>query len=171
MTDPLIKLYAGLTDTERGKIAYAYLLQGNDLERMRIESTMPEQYFVGLPMAYRRMYVDLTNLTLIYAVAYWQQVAQCATIMAGTMAKLQDDDREAYKPLMGRYEAAEAALLAIEQAFDDVCVTHGLDRDLMRSMAGKRFYTVASPDLKPDDACLAGYREIFVSALDGEVRP
>lgn len=165
MTDPLIKLYAGLTDTERGKIAYAYLLQGNDLERKRIESTMPEQYFVGLPMAYRRMHVDLTNLTLIYAVAYWQQVALCQAYMSGVMALLKDDDPEAYQPLVTCLKAAEAVLLAIEQAFDSVCAEHGLDRDLMRGMAGKRFYECASSDLQPDDASMVGYREIFASAL------
>lgn len=166
MTDSLIKLYAGLTDTERGKMAYAYLLQGNDLERKRIESTMPEQPFVGLPMAYRRMHVDLTNLTLNYAVAYWQQVALCQAFMSGLMTRLHDDDPEAYKPLLTRFKAAEAVLLAIEQAFDSVCAEHGLDRDLMRGMAGKRFYECASSDLEPDDAYLVGYREIFASTLD-----
>jgi hypothetical protein len=165
MTDPLIKLYAGLTDTERGKMAYAYLLQGNELELMRIESTMPEQYFVGLPMAYRRMHVDLTNLTLIYAVADWQQGALCQALMSAVMALLQDDDPEAYKPLAMRFKAAEAVLLAIEQAFDSVCAEHGLNCDLMRGMAGKRFYECASSDLQPDDDSMVGYREIFASAL------
>ena len=162
MTDPLIKLYAGLTDTERGKMAYACFLRGNDLERKRIESTLPEQYFIGLPTAYRRMYVVLANLTLIYAVAYWQQVAHCQAFMAAAMALLDDDDPESYLP---RLKAAEGVLLAIEQAFDSVCAEHGLDRDLMRGMAGKRFYTVATPDLQPDDACLSGYREVFSSMM------
>lgn len=165
MTDPLIKLYAGLTDEERGKMAYAYLMKGDDLERKRIESTMPDEHFIGLPDGYRRMFINLTNLIQSYAVAYWQQVAQCATMMAGVMVQLRDDDPEAYLPMKQRYQAAEAALLAVEQAFNDVCLEHGLDHDLMRGMAGKRFYTVATPDLKPDDTCLTGYREIFASTL------
>ena len=165
MTDPLIKLYAGLTDAERGKMAYAYLLRGNDLERKRIESTLPEQYFIGLPTAYRRMYVVLANLTLIYAVAYWQQVAQCQAFMASAMALLNDDDPEAYLPMVEHLKAAEAVLLAIDHAFDDVCAEHGLDNVLMRGMGGKRFYTPATPDLQPDDACLSGYREVFSSMM------
>ena len=166
MTDPLIKLYAGLTDAERGKMAYAYLLRGNDLERKRIETTLPEQYFIGLPTAYRRMYVVLANLTLIYAVAYWQQVAQCQAFMASAMALLHDDDPEAYLPMVERLKAAEAVLLAIDHAFDDVCTDHGLDNVLMRGMAGKRFYIVATPDLEPNAECLTGYREIFASTMD-----
>lgn len=165
MTDQLIKLYAGLTDAERGKMAYAYLLHGNDLERKRIESTLPEQYFIGLPWGYRRVQTDLTHLTLLYAVAYWRQVSQCQAFMASAMALLHDDDPEAHLPMVERLKAAEAVLLAIDHAFDDVCSEHGLDRDLMRGMAGKRFYTVATPDLQPDDACLSGYREVFSSMM------
>ena len=166
MTDPLIKLYAGLTDTERGKMAYAYLLRGNDLEHKRIESTMPEQHFIGLPTAYRRMHVALTNLMMSYAVAYWQQVAQCQVFMSAIMALMHDADPEAYKPLMERFKAAEAALLGIERAFDEVCAEHGLECTLMRGMAGKRFYTVATSDLEPNAECLTGYREIFASTMD-----
>ncbi len=165
MTDPLIKLYAELTDQERGKLAYTYLTQGNELELKRIESTMPEQCFVGLPLAYRRMHVDLTHLTLIYAVAYWKQVALCQAYMSGSMAQIRYDDPEAYKPMAQRFEAAERRLLAIEQGFDDVCAEHGLDAAVMRFMAGAQFYTIAMPDLKPDDVCLAGYREIFASTM------
>lgn len=165
MTDQLIKLYAGLTDAERGKMAYAYLLHGNDLERKRIESTLPNQHFVGFPTAYRRMYLALTNLTLIYAVAYWQQVTHCQAFMASAMALLHDDDPEAHLPMVERLKAAEGVLLAIEQAFDSVCAEHGLDNVLMRGMAGKRFYTVASLDIEPNAECLTGYREIFASIM------
>ena len=166
MTDPLIKLYAGLTDKERGKMAYAYLLQGNDLELKRIESVMPEQYFIGLPTAYRRMHVDLTNLMMGYAVAYWQQVSICQAHMSALMVLMHDADPEAYKPMMDRFKAAEAVLLAIEQAFDEVCAEHGLDAELMRGRAGKRFYTVATRGLEPDAVCLTGYRELFASTMD-----
>jgi hypothetical protein len=166
MTDPLIKLYAGLTDQERGKMAYTYLIQGNDLEMQRIVSAMPNQNFIGLPDGYRRMVVDLSNLTMIYAIAYWQQVARCVTMMAGTMGQLQDEDPEAYKPMIECFKAEEAALMSIEQAFDDVCLEHGLDAGAMRTMAGKQFYTIATPDLKTDDACLAGYLEIFASTVN-----
>src|SRR5487761_2461371 len=159
MTDPLIKLYAGLTDEERGKMGYAYLMQKNYLEVKRIESTMPEQYFVGLPLAYRRMHVDLSNLTLIYAIAYWRQVALCQSFLAGAMAQIRDDDPGAYKPMAQRFEAAESVLLAIEQAFDDVCLEHGLDAAVMRTLSGGRFYEVAN-DIQPDDAYLKSAREI-----------
>ena len=165
MTDPLIKLYAGLTDAERGKMAYAYLLHGNDLERKRIESTLPEQYFIGLPWGYRRVQTDLTHLTLLYAVASWQQVSRCQAFMAAAMALLDDDDPESYLPMVERLKAAEGVLLAIEQAFDSVCAEHGLDNVLMRVMAGKRFYTVASLDIEPNAECLTGYREIFASIM------
>lgn len=165
MTDPLIKLYEGLTDQERGKMAYTYLAQGNELEQKRIASVMPEQHFVGLPDGYRRMFINLNNLTMMYSIAYWQQVAQCLAMAAGTMEKLHDNDPEAYKPMVKRFDADEAALLAIEQAFDDVCLEHGLDAGVMRFMAGNQFYQATMPDLKPDDVCLAGYREIFASTL------
>lgn len=165
MTDTLTKLYAGLSDEERGKLAYAYMVQGNDLEMKRIASTMPEQYFVGLPYGYRRMFHSLTNLMMSYAVAYWQQVSKCQAFMSATMSLIHDDDPKAYLPMKQRLQAAETVLLAIEQAFDDVCLDHGLDRDLMRGMAGHRFYEAAMPALKPDDACLAGYREIFASTM------
>lgn len=165
MTDPLTKLYAGLTDQERGKMAYTYLTQGNELEQKRIASVMPEQNFVGLPDGYRRMFINLNNLTMIYAIAYWKQVALCQAFMGGTMTLIHDDDPEAYLPMKIRFEAAEGVLLAIETAFDDVCLEHGLNRDVMRYMAGNQFYQVAHPDLTPDAVCLAGYRDIF--ALEG----
>ena len=163
MNDPLIKLYAGLTDEERGKLAYTYLLQGNELERKRIESVMPNQNFIGLPDGYRHTIINLTNLMMSYAIVYWQQVAQCVTLMAGAMALIHDIDPKAYLPMIERFEAAEAALLAIEKAFDTVCLEHGLDAGAMRYMACKQYYTIAMPELKPDDTCLAGYREIFAS--------
>ena len=167
MTDPLIKLYAGLTDRERAVMSFRYLMQGDngDLERKRIESVMPEQYFVGLPLEFRRTEYNLQGLAHLYAITYWKQVAQCLTFAAGTSAMLYDPDPEAYKPVMQRFEDAEAALLAIEQAFDDTCLEHGLDAAVMRSMAGKKFYTVSMPDLKPDDVCLTGYREIFAAIM------
>ena len=165
MIDQMAKMYEGLTDQERGKLAYAYLLQGNSLERMRIESTMQEQYFLGLPTDYRRVFIDLTNLTMSYAVAYWQQVAHCQAYMSAARVLLQDDDPEAYKPMMERFKAGEAALLAIEQAFDDVCAEHGLNAELMRQRKGHQFYAVASPDVKADAQVIADYREVFASAL------
>lgn len=165
MTDPMMKLYAGLTDTERAKLAFSYLAKDNDLERARIASVMPEQYFVGLPDGYRRMAINLSNLTLMYAVAYWQSVAQCLVLLAGVQAIFSDPDPEAYERTVKSFEAAEAALLAIEAAFDSVCTEHGLDAAVMRGMAGKRFYTIATPGIKPDDVCLAGYREIFASTM------
>ncbi len=165
MTDPMMKLYAGLTDQERGKLAYTHMVQGNELEQKRIDSVMPEQYFVGLPDGYRRIFINLNNLTMTYSIAYWQKVAQCLTFAAGTAAKFYDPDPEAYKPVMKRFEAAEAALMAIEQAFDDTCLEHGLDRDVMRFMAGNQFYDLTMPDLKPDEVWLTGYREIFASSM------
>ena len=167
MTDPLIKLYAGLTDRERAVMSFRYLTQGDngDLERKRIESVMPEQYFVGLPLEFRRTEYNLQGLAQLYAVTYWKQVSLCQAFLAGTMALIHDDDEVEYKPMMQRFEAAEAALMAIEQAFDDVCLEHGLDKDVMRFMAGTQFYNLAMPDLKPDDVCLKGYREIFASTL------
>lgn len=167
MTDPLIKLYAGLTDQERAVLSYRYMMKGDDgdLERKRIESVMPEQYFVGLPMEFRRTEYNLQGLAMIYAVTYWQQVARCLAMAAGTMANLSDPDPEAYKPLKQRHKAAEAALMAIERAFDSVCEAHSLDAAVMRVMAGEQFYEIATPDLKPDDARLAGYREIFAATM------
>jgi hypothetical protein len=165
MTDPLIKLYAGLTDQERGKMAFTYLAQGNHLELERIASTMSMEHFVGLPDGYRRMHLNLNNLTMMYAIAYWGQVAQCLVMAAGTMAHLSDPDPEAYKPIKQHFQAAEAALLAIEQSFDDVCLENCLDSAAMRFMAGGQYYEVATPDLKPDDVCLAGYREVFTSTM------
>ena len=167
MTDPLIKLYAGLTDRERAVMSFRYLTQGDngDLERKRIESVMPEQYFVGLPLEFRRTEYNLHGLAHLYAIVYWKQVARCLGLMAGVHAMFSDPDPKAYLPIKKRFEAAEAALLAIEQAFDDTCLEHGLDKDVMRFMAGTRFYTVSVPGMKPDDVCLKGYREIFASIM------
>ena len=162
MTDPLIKLYAGLTDKERGKLAYAYSMKGNDLETARITSTMTDQRFIGLPYEYRRMIGNLQSLTFIYSMAYWQQVARCLAMLAALQAKLHDpDDHKAYLPIKAQFQAAEAVLLAVDQAFNDVCLEHGLDGELIRGMVGTRFYEIATPDLKPDDVCLTGYRETF----------
>lgn len=165
MTDPLIKLYAGLSDQERGKLAFTYLTQGNALEQKRLASVMPQEHFVGLPDGYRRIFINLNNLTMMYSIAYWQQVARCLVMAAGATANLSDPDPEAYKPVMNRFEAAEAGLLAIEQAFDSICDEHGLDAAVMRVMAGEQFYEIATHDLKPNDACLDGYREVFASML------
>ena len=165
MNDPLTKLYAGLTDKERGKLAFTYRTQHNDLETARIESAMSQQYFTGLPLEYRRMTASLQNLALMYSVAYWQQVALCLCYFSGVQALIHDDDPEACKPMMERLKSAEESLMALEQAFEDVCLEHGLDAGAMRYMAGRQFYTIATPDLEPDDTCLAGYREIFEDAF------
>lgn len=165
MTDQVTKLYAGLTDKERATMAYTYLTKGNELERARIASVMPQEHFVGLPDGYRRIFINLNNLTMMYSIAYWQQVAQCLALLAGVQAILSDPDPEAYERTVKRFQAAEAALLAIEAAFDSVCTEHGLNAAVMRGMAGKRFYTIATPDLKASGDCLAGYREIFASIM------
>ncbi len=87
-----------LTDIERGKLAYTYLTQGNELEQKRIASVMPQEHFVVLSDGYRRMFINLNNLTMLYAVAYWQQVSRCHALMAGAIAQIRDDEPEAYKP-------------------------------------------------------------------------
>ena len=164
MNDSLTKLYAGLTDKEKAVIAFTYRAQRNDLETARIESAMAEQSFIGLPYGYRRMTGNLQDLALVYATEYWRHVALCQAMMAGTMALIRDDDPEAYKPVAQRFKAAESALLAIEQAFDDVCLEHGLDQATMRTISGERFYEIAN-DVKPNDVCLAGYRDIFAKVM------
>ena len=167
MTDPLIKLYAGLTDSERAVMSFRYLTQGDngDLERKRIESVMPEQYFVGLPLEFRRTEYNLHGLAMIYAIAYWKQVAQCLVLMTRTQALFIDPDPEAYKPVMQRWEAAERRLLAIEEAFDDTCLEHDLDKDVMRFMAGTQFYNLAMPGMKPDDVYMKSIRDIFTAMM------
>lgn len=166
MTDPMIKLYAGLTHSELAVLNFGYLMKGDDgdLERKRIESVMTDEYFVGLPMEFRRIEYNLKGLAMIYAVTYWRQVALCQALMGGAMAKLRSDDPEAYQPMAQRSNAAEAALLAIEHAFDDVCLEHGLDPSTMRTLSGKRFYEVAN-NIQPDESCLSSYREIFAGVM------
>ena len=166
MNDPLTKLYAGLTDEERAVLAFTYRAGHNDLEVARIESAMIDQTFSGAPYEYRRMTAGMYDMALLYAVEYWKQVALCLTMQAGTMALIHDPDPEAYLPLRKAFETAEGVLLAVEQAFADVCLEHRLDIAAMQFVSGKRFYEIATPDLKPDDACVAGYREVFEGALD-----
>lgn len=165
--DSITKMYAGLTDQERGKLGFTYLTQGNTLEQKRIASVMTDQYFVGLPDGYRRMFINLNNLSMTYAIAYWNQVAITLASMGGATAMLhRADDAEQWKPMIECFEAAEARLLGIETAFDDVCQAHGLDRDVMRFSACKQFYTIATPDLMPDDVYMEGMREVFASMLE-----
>ena len=90
MNDPLTKLYAGLTDTERAVIAFTYRAGHNDLEVARIESAMTEQTFIGLPYGYRRMTGNLQSLALLYCIEHWRRVALCFTMLAGTMALIHD---------------------------------------------------------------------------------
>lgn len=167
MTDPVTKLYEGLTDRERGNLAFQYSLKNDILEKLRIESTMPEQNFIGLPIGYRRQISDMGSLSLLYAVEYWRRVSLCLALMGGVGTLLQDPDPEAYKPIMERFEAAEAILMALDGAYTEVCLDHGLDPDLMRFMAGHRFYAVATPDLIPDEKAWGEYRVIFNSGLNG----
>ena len=168
MNDPMMKLYEKLTDEERGKLAFTYLLKGDTTERERIESTMTREYFIAFPDGYRRAFININNLRMVYAVAYWRQVAQCQAYLSGTMALIHEDlkhpdEAATYPPMLARFEAAEAALMAIDEAFNDVCDEHGLDAELLQ--IGGRFYTIATSDTKPDEDCLAGYREIFADAM------
>ena len=168
MNDPMLKIYAKLTDDERGKLAFAYLLKGDTAERERIESTMVREYFIAFPNGYRRAFININNLRMAYAVAYWRQVAECQAYMSGTMALIQEDlkhpdEAATYPPMHARFEAAESALMAIDEAFNDVCDEHGLDPELLQ--IGGRFYTIATPDTEPNEDCLAGYRQIFADAM------
>lgn len=165
MTDPLVKLYAGLTDKERAVLAYSYIAKQNDIEHRRIESTMQMQNFVGLPLEYRREIDNLNYLALLYAMEYWKQVALAQLFFIGTHALLQSEDPEAYRPMVERFEREEGRLLSLEQAFDAVCTEHGFDAATMRTLSGTRFYQIATPDLKASGDCLAGYREIFASIM------
>lgn len=146
-------------------LAFNYITKQNDIEPRRIESTMTMQNFVGLPLEYRRQKSNLNYLALFYAMAHWQQVAQCLAMMCGTMALLRDDDPEAYQPMAERFEREEARLMSLEQVFDEACKAHGLDHDVMRFMAGSRFYEIATPGLTPDEDYQSKMREIFARIL------
>jgi hypothetical protein len=164
MIDKMDKVYGVLTDQERGKLAYACLVKGNELEQLRIAGTMQDQYFIGLPDGYRRMFIELSKVSMIYSIAYWRNVAGASTYLAGAMGLIQDPQGD-YQHVHQLFIEAEVHILSLEQAFDEVCEAHGLDREVMRHMAGRQFYTVATPDLKPDDHVTAGYREMFESGL------
>lgn len=165
MSDQITKMYQGLTDTERGKLAYHYLIERNDLERARIESTMTEQHFIGLPASYRRTLMDLVGLSMFYAVVYWNQVAICQAHLAATAALLRQEDDAACIASFKNFESAEGALLAIEHAFDEVCEEHGLNLTSMRFVAGNGFYQVATPNLECDQGHKQAMRELFANEL------
>jgi hypothetical protein len=161
-------MYAGLTDLERGKLAFGYSIKKDALEVARITSTMSDQhYFIGLPHDYRRMVGDLIHLSLFYGVEYWRKVAFCLSLMGGgsAMARSPDFTDEEFIRVTECFRKAEGDLLALEQAFDEVCAGHGLDSALMRDMAGERFY-VMSEEATPCAVSLAGYREAFANLLE-----
>lgn len=164
--DPITKLYTGLTDKERAALAFTYRTQHNAIEQDRIEAAMPTQYFIGLPLEYRIWTYNLQNLAMLYAIGYWRHVALAQATMGGATAMLhQTDDPAQWQPMIKRFEEAEAKLLSLEAAFDDVCVEHGLDTGTMRYIAGKQFYQVAHSDLMPDDAYREGMRVLFAEVL------
>ena len=169
--DPVTKVYSNLTDRERAVLYFEYLMRGDDgdLERKRISGTMPMQNFTGLPFDFRKHSYNLNGLAMTYAISYWQHVALAQAMMGGAASTLrQSDDPAEWKPMIRHFEAAEARLLSLELAFDDVCAANGLDPDTMRALVGDRFYQLATPDLKPVAGYQAGVREIFAGMLTAD---
>ena len=164
MTDPMIKLYAGLTDKEKAVLAFTYRAQHNYLEVARIESAMAEQSFIGLPYDYRLLTCNLQSLALQYGVEHWRRVALCQAMMAGMMALIHDEDPTAYLPLKKSFECAEEALKALEAALDAVCLSHGLDSGQVRALTGRQFYQVL-PDTLPDAEDLKFLSDTFEEIL------
>lgn len=170
--DAITKMYAGLTDKERAALAFDYLMRADDVERKRIEAAMPEQYFIGLPLEYRRWTLNLQSLAMLYAIEYWRHVALAQMAMYGASTMLSDtDDPAQWKPMIKHFEEAEVKLLSLEAAFDDVCVEHGINPAAIRKLAGERHYTVIGipPDgqaPEPNSAMVAEIKAIWSKLLD-----
>lgn len=165
MTD-LKKLYSGLTDAERAGLVFSYQSKNDDLEVARIQSTMPEQTFVGLPMAFRRCFGGLRDAAMFYALEYWRLVAHCQALAAGAVAILHaSNDIEQGQHIIDQFKTMESRLLSLDAALDEFCRERGLDAGALRTMAGDRFYQCTHDDLVPDEDFQNALRGFFNNLL------
>lgn len=166
MTD-LKKLYSGLTDAERAGLVFSYQSKNDDLEVARIQSTMPEQTFVGLPMAFRRCFGGLRDAAMFYALEYWRLVAHCQALAAGAVAILHaSNDIEQGQHIIDQFKTMESRLLSLDAALDEFCRERGLDAGAMRHLAGHQFYQCAHSDLVPDAEYQVEQKEFFENLIE-----
>jgi len=173
----ITKLYAGLTDKERAALTFDYLMQGNELECNRIQASMPEQYYIGLPLEYRRSLDSLTMIASLYAIEYWRSVALAYMFRVGHRAvfsylmekyttnsqRVQSPEWQESENLLKLFQRYEVMVLSIEKAVDELCADHGINQAAIRKMAGERNYEVIGtppdqPDLEPDASIVADLR-------------
>jgi len=184
--DTITKLYSGLTDRERAALAFDYLMPYNEIEMQRIQAAMPEQYFVGSPLEFRRMFHGFLNISMLYAIEYWRQVAMANIYLAGLNAMsmktieatkhLSDEEivnsteYQEWEAVLKRFENHEIMLLSLEVAIDEISADHGLNPQSLRGMAGERHYTIIGtrpdkPDREPDAAIVAEFRKMWAENL------
>lgn len=185
--DTITKMYAGLTNKERAALAFDYLMRADDVECKRIEAAMPEQYCIGAPLEYRRMLLGLTQISALYALEYWRNVAGANICLAGYLSLghkvlpetghltdtelLQHADYQRWRAIFKMFEQHEVMLLSIEAAIDELCAERGINPAAIRKLAGERHYTFIGipPDgqvPEPNAAMVAEIKAIWSKLLD-----
>lgn len=185
--DTITKLYAGMIDKERAALAFDYLMQGNDLELSRIGGAMPMQYFIGLPLEYRRILDNLTMVASLYAIEYWRNVAMANIYLAGLNAMSHEavaatkhmtdeeiansDDWKTWDGLLERFTSHQVMLLSLEVAIDRLCHERGINPTAMRKLAGEQHFEIvqppSKPDVQPDVLMVEELNRLWADMLDG----
>lgn len=150
--DTITKLYAGLTDRERAALAFNYLTQENDMERKRIESAMPEQHFVGLPLEYRRTFSGILDIASLYGIEYWHLYSRSLEATVAMHIFEESNIMDKANSMHESQKIWKSRLLALDCALLAVCEAQGINADAVRRMAGSKQIFPIRTDIKPNSA-------------------
>jgi hypothetical protein len=166
MSKPQIaKLYDGLTDQERARLAFHFLAHDNEAEVDRIVATVPREVF-RVPAAGFMDYFDGCRwMAVLWSVNHWIARQRVSVATAGVLVGFARKDHDIIDEMSERVRAWESSLVALDDALDAVCKDHDIDPADIRRLTDAEPYFSIRPSAKPDPEIFELRKQQLESAL------